>query len=86
MNVDKPNMFKCNRCEKKWCSIPSNKKKFTDTRECGIWVDVDRPFKLPMLLHLMTDESKIDDTTELLEKSGFKIEEIGKYPFFRLRL
>ena len=70
---------RCNDCAVDKClSFKSTKA----SKGCNMFVSCG-DFKTPMLVHLMDDRKAIN-TTKVLQKFGFKIEEIGTYPYFRL--
>ena len=77
------NLTKCNVCE-----FPTRCKKvdwIQDSSECGSFIE-PKSLTVSLLSLLMTDSRKIQDATDLLERFGFRVREIERYPFFRLEL
>lgn len=77
-----PDFTKCNRCAaSRYCTIKEEK---VDSKNCSSFIE-PKTFTMPMLVHLMNSNS-VDNTVEILSKSGFKIEEKDKSPYFTLRV
>jgi hypothetical protein len=71
--------IRCNGCAIEQCTIINN---VPLARKCIFFAPLP-DFKTPLLVHLM-DDNKAINTTKVLAAVGFKIEEIGTYPYFRL--
>ena len=74
----------CNICTAPNC--PLNHKQMqnaTDTTQCGYFRH-PVPFKVPILVHLASDENKIGAVRDLLSEHGFQIQEKLTYPYFKL--
>lgn len=70
---------KCNDCGRDKCVSYES---VNVSKNCRMFVALP-DFKTPLLIHLMEGKKAIN-TTKVLEKFGFKIEEIGTYPYFKL--
>ena len=81
-------MLQCNECVVKSCRRMKNKNNLSmyELRsECTNFLP-PIPFKLPVLMHLLSDNKKVSNTHKVLESFGFKVEEQGTKPYFKLRL
>ena len=72
------NTSNCNECAIDDCNMMAkviyNCHSFTSLGE----------LKTPMLMHLMMDEDKVQDTVEVLNKFKISIQELSDYPYFKL--
>lgn len=73
---------RCNNCGVKSCT--DLYKDVNIIKKCSHFIPLDS-FKIPLLVHLM-EGRKATGTTNVLDHFGFRIEEVGRYPFFRLHL
>ena len=70
----------CNRCVIKGCD--SSSKKHTN---CITFIDA-APMKVPLLIHLMSDDRKAQKAIEVLAAFDISIQERKEYPYFKLVL
>ena len=75
----KDESIKCNFCGVRDCN---HYDKINVAKNCSMFVELPE-LRTPMLMHLMIGRKAIQ-TTKVLNKFGFRIEEVGWYPFFRL--
>jgi hypothetical protein len=53
--------------------------------ECGGFL-CPKPFKVPLLMHLAADTSKVQAMSDLLSIFKFQLAEKEKYPYFILKM
>lgn len=77
-------MHECNNCDRH-CRINLDKLSREEMLSDCSYHLTPSIFKLPILLHLMTDDRKLNLTKELLEINNIEIKEKERYPYFILK-
>jgi len=96
MKVEKPKGNDCNSCVAFKCRKISSeyprlrtKHKFSATQlahmECMGFL-CPKPFKVPLLMHLATETSKVQAMSDLLSAFKFQLAEKERYPYFILKM
>lgn len=79
-------MRNCNKCFVRSCNVDYKKlSKEELSGDCPSYIK-QPVFKMPMLVSIMSKEKNVAPLYSILERFGFSIDEIDKYPFFRLKL
>lgn len=73
-------MIRCNECSVVGCN---SYKSTRYAKKCKAFRKVPLT-KIPLLLHLLGDENKVNDTVRVLDAFDIKIIEVGRYPYFKL--
>lgn len=80
--------FKCRKISSEYPRLRT-KHKFSATQlahmECGGFL-CPKPFKVPLLMHLAADTSKVQAMSDLLSIFKFQLAEKEKYPYFILKM
>lgn len=80
--------YKCNRISSEYPRIRT-KHKLSPTElcfgDCTAFKN-PQPWKIPVLMHLATDPSKVQAMNDLLTGFGFTLSERIKYPYFKLTM
>ena len=95
MRTEKPKGSDCNSCVTFKCrKINSEyprlrtRHKFSATQlahmVCGGFLS-PKPFKVPLLMHLVTNPSKVQAMSDLLRNFKFQLSEKERYPYFILK-
>ena len=71
--------IRCNECGVKSCNSYDN---LRVALGCRMFAPLSR-LNTPMLFHLMQEEKSVN-TTKVLDQFNVQIEEVGRYPYFRL--
>lgn len=77
--------FNCNICTGTRCKIRSREMQhLRDSSNCHFFTRGRPNLRAPIIMQLLTNSSKIDATNKVLDSFGITVQELDRYPYFRL--
>lgn len=71
------NLIRCNTCEARSCKLYDE---IDDSSKCYSFIEAQE-FKLPIVVHLLSDSQKSVNTSRVLSRFKIRVKEINKYPY-----